>query len=424
MVVPDWIWYVFLFAFGCCIGSFLNVVIYRLPRDKSLVKPPSACPACGRHIRFYDNIPLVSWVILGAKCRYCKAPISARYFLVELLTGLVFIGLFYLYFRPGVRSGIGGFFDDSGWYIFLIHLILLSALIAASVIDLQLWVIPLCICWFVTVVGFVACAVAPYIIKPEIIYSFDLFPTASATTGALAAGAAVGLIISITLLATGVLKRSYELENATTTTTESATNAPPQTEKDTTAETDPAGESVPPATDADAAKTNEDQDQIEQPQYRHRIEMCREMVFLAPVIICSAAAYFLLRRVEPMNRVWLDLLQLPFITGLLGSIWGYFVGGAVVWAVRIFGTLAFGREAMGLGDVHLMAGAGAVLGPVMAVAAFFIAPFFGLVWALVKMFFQKTRQIPYGPFLSLGILIAMISHDEIMRFLGSMLYHY
>ena len=101
IVIPDWFWIVFLFAVGCCVGSFLNVVIYRMPRDKSLVVPPSSCPACGKHIRFYDNIPLVSWLLLGRKCRYCKAPISPRYFVIELLTGLVFVGIFALYFRSG-----------------------------------------------------------------------------------------------------------------------------------------------------------------------------------------------------------------------------------------------------------------------------------------------------------------------------------
>lgn len=97
-MLPLWIWLVYIFAFGCCIGSFLNVVIYRMPRDKSLVSPGSFCPACGRHIRFYDNIPLISWLVLRAKCRYCRASISPRYFVIELLTGLVFVGLFVMYF--------------------------------------------------------------------------------------------------------------------------------------------------------------------------------------------------------------------------------------------------------------------------------------------------------------------------------------
>ena len=94
MPVQDWIWLPFIFAWGCCIGSFLNVVIYRLPRDKSIVSPPSACPKCGQHIRFYDNIPLISWLALGGKCRFCKAPISPRYIIIEFLTGLMFLGLF------------------------------------------------------------------------------------------------------------------------------------------------------------------------------------------------------------------------------------------------------------------------------------------------------------------------------------------
>ena len=92
----EWIWLIFVFAFGSCIGSFLNVVIYRLPLDKSLVTPPSACPACDKRIAFYDNIPLISWLILRAKCRHCKAPISPRYFIIELLTGLLFVAVFVL----------------------------------------------------------------------------------------------------------------------------------------------------------------------------------------------------------------------------------------------------------------------------------------------------------------------------------------
>ncbi len=75
---------------------------------------------------------------------------------------------------------------------------------------------------------------------------------------------------------------------------------------------------------------------------------------------------------------------------------------------------------MGLGDVHLMGAAGAVIGPLFVVVAFFIAPFFGLAWAGFQMFFKKIRQIPYGPFLSLGILVVMILHDRIRDYLSFM----
>ena len=78
---------------------------------------------------------------------------------------------------------------------------------------------------------------------------------------------------------------------------------------------------------------------------------------------------------------------------------------------------------MGLGDVHLMGAAGAVIGPVFVVVAFFIAPFFGLGWAGFQMFFKKIRQIPYGPFLSLGLLAVMILHDRIFSYLIAIFYH-
>jgi leader peptidase (prepilin peptidase)/N-methyltransferase len=114
------------------------------------------------------------------------------------------------------------------------------------------------------------------------------------------------------------------------------------------------------------------------------------------------------------------LLAHPAAAGLLGSLFGYFVGCAVVWATRVLGTLGFGKEAMGLGDVHLMGAAGAVVGPVMVIIAFFIAPFFGLGWALFQMLFKKIRQIPYGPFLSLAVLTVMIFHDWILDRVSTM----
>lgn len=81
----------FVFGLGLCIGSFLNVVIYRLPEGRQVIFGRSFCPKCKRKILWYDNIPLLSFFILGRRCRYCKKPISWRYPLVEFLTGLLFI---------------------------------------------------------------------------------------------------------------------------------------------------------------------------------------------------------------------------------------------------------------------------------------------------------------------------------------------
>jgi leader peptidase (prepilin peptidase) / N-methyltransferase len=80
-----------IFAFGLAFGSFLNVCIYRLPRGKSVVSPGSACPACKHPIRFYDNIPVLSWLVLGGRCRHCHARISPRYLVIELLTAAMFV---------------------------------------------------------------------------------------------------------------------------------------------------------------------------------------------------------------------------------------------------------------------------------------------------------------------------------------------
>lgn len=88
--LPDFIGYIFVFVIGALIGSFLNVVIHRVPREQSVVFPNSACPKCQKPISFFNNIPILSWLILGGKCRNCQNPISPRYPAVEFLTAAVF----------------------------------------------------------------------------------------------------------------------------------------------------------------------------------------------------------------------------------------------------------------------------------------------------------------------------------------------
>jgi leader peptidase (prepilin peptidase)/N-methyltransferase len=90
-----------IFLFGLAFGSFLNVCIHRLPQGLSVVRPRSACPRCHAPIRARDNIPVLSWILLGGRCRDCKAPISPRYIFIELLTGLVFLAC-WLTFGPSL----------------------------------------------------------------------------------------------------------------------------------------------------------------------------------------------------------------------------------------------------------------------------------------------------------------------------------
>jgi leader peptidase (prepilin peptidase) / N-methyltransferase len=115
------------FIFGLCVGSFLNVVIARLPAGRSVVSPGSACPQCGSAIAWYDNFPLLSYALLGARCRACRNAISWRYPAVELAGGALF-ALAYLHFGPTPRLGAA--------------LILLSGLIAITGIDLDHQIIP------------------------------------------------------------------------------------------------------------------------------------------------------------------------------------------------------------------------------------------------------------------------------------------
>lgn len=112
---------------GLSIGSFLNVLIYRLPREKKFVLGRSYCPSCQKPIKFYDNIPVLSYLVLLGKCRSCKTKISFRYPLVELLNGLAYL---FFFFQYGVN------------YNFLIYAILSSALIVIFFIDIDFQIIP------------------------------------------------------------------------------------------------------------------------------------------------------------------------------------------------------------------------------------------------------------------------------------------
>lgn len=89
--MPSELFDLFIFVFGLIVGSFLNVCIHRFPRDESIVYPGSHCPGCNKPVAWYDNIPLLSYMLLRAKCRHCKIKISSRYFFIELITGIAFL---------------------------------------------------------------------------------------------------------------------------------------------------------------------------------------------------------------------------------------------------------------------------------------------------------------------------------------------
>ena len=118
---------VFIFIIGACIGSFLNVCIYRIPENNSIITPGSFCPACKKGIPFYCNIPVLSYLFLKGRCKFCHEPISIRYPLIEILAGMFAVVLFY-------KFGIGQVMVY--WFIFT------SVLITISFIDIDHQIIP------------------------------------------------------------------------------------------------------------------------------------------------------------------------------------------------------------------------------------------------------------------------------------------
>ena len=125
--LPEIIGYIFIFAFGAIVGSFLNVVIHRVPNEESVVFPNSACPKCKQPIKPYDNLPILSWLILGGKCRNCKEKISPRYPAVEFLTATIFVLVFW----------------QIGFNLFLpACLIFAAAMIALIFIDAEHMILP------------------------------------------------------------------------------------------------------------------------------------------------------------------------------------------------------------------------------------------------------------------------------------------
>ncbi|HEY2031292.1 MAG TPA: prepilin peptidase [Myxococcales bacterium] len=131
----------FVFALGAVVGSFLNVVIARVPRGESVVSPASRCPRCKSAIRWYDNVPVLSWMVLRGKCRDCGLPISPRYPLVELLVGLLAVGI--------VRE-LGPTWVALGYFAFA------AALVALAYIDLDTWLLPAQITWPLLALGLVS----------------------------------------------------------------------------------------------------------------------------------------------------------------------------------------------------------------------------------------------------------------------------
>ena len=168
---------VWVFALGAVVGSFLNVVIARVPKRQSIVSPGSRCPRCGNAIAWYDNIPIVSWILLRGRCRKCGLPISTRYPLVELLTGVLAVAVF---------KSEGPTWTAVGLFAFV------AALVALAYIDLDTWLLPHQITW-----PLLAAGLASPLWDPELTWQASL----------IGAAAGFALFAAIALIGEKLLKR-------------------------------------------------------------------------------------------------------------------------------------------------------------------------------------------------------------------------
>jgi len=382
---PTVIWGLFVFLFGACAGSFLNVLVWRLPTGQSVVTPASRCPKCGHRLRWHENLPILGWFMLRGRCSACRVRISAQYPLVEFLVACLFLAAFLVFYAPFAR-GPGTWMHDAAsiwwhlqgfsrsWPAYIVVVIAISGLVAMTIVDAKTMLIPVEIPTVITIVAFVGWLVQGFLPESRSLREFVPIPVASWTVTFGAVGMLIGLGISRWLVATGRLRVSF-------------------------------------ADWADYVKHGEDG-----AAYPHaRREMLAEIAFILPGIAGAGVACVLAGLLGYTSS---ETVCQP-MTLLGGSMIGWITGGALVWSVRILGSLAFGREAMGLGDVHLQAAVGAALGWKVAVLAFFVAVFIAIAWALVSALLRRftsffRREMPFGPHLAVAAILFVVARPLVV----------
>jgi len=461
-------WLLFWGAVGLTFGSFLNVVIYRIPREKSLRSPLwSACPWCGKRIYFRDNIPVLSYIRLGGRCRHCSVPIPVRYLVVEVtmaIIALVLLDAFFIgHVRVGLRSPVISLTDQLAydWPILLAHILLFGCLLALSVIDLEHYWIDIRFTNIVAFAGFLLHMVW----TPR--HSMD-WPRPGDTLSIMSMFAMAGLAVTWVVL---ICQPRVDPEDFGETQEEEPASPVP---------TPPASASLPPSLHApsrqagwiagavliaiavlmflDGSHTYDlrftgrgilvcvllfglivsesvvvrDSDQaivsaIEEERHESRRMVLEELLLFLPTVIAALVALWIMwsggaladglktALHQPVSldgrsvfRHWLPLY------GLATAASGYVVAGMLGWTVRIGFTLVFGREAFGSGDIHMMAAAGAVAGWPVVVLGFFITCGLALLGWIVSFPFKRTRALPLGPWLALGFLVVVLFYQPIV----------
>ena len=475
LVVTLW-WLCFWTAVGLGIGSFLNVVVHRLPRNRSLRDPLwSACPHCDHRIRWYDNLPILSFLLLRGRCRDCGATIATRYVVIEASMAVVVLMLLDAFFIGHVRAGLWdspfGLTEELvyDWPIFLAHIILFACLLSMSVIDLEHYWVDVRFTNFAVISGFLLHILWTPRHSLPALGNNSPWDRPSSMTALMSIAAVAGLAFVWIVRA---CQTHAEVEELAGTRLDADTSGLPELAPSAG---DPAriGGAWRPAAWLSATvlvggvlalaavesgarspayllraaiplflffvlivregSIVRDSDQriaeaIHEERQSARRMVLGEFVLLFPAVLFATAAILIMcsdgelpRRIDDvfswrtrisglsMLRSWAPL------QGLATAAAGYVIGGAVGWAVRIFFTLWFGREAFGTGDIHLMAAAGCVAGWPIVLLGFVLTCGLAMIGWLLCLPFKKTRTLPLGPWLSLAFLIVVVFYEPIRR---------
>ncbi len=358
----------FAFAIGACIGSFLNVVIYRLPLGISVNNPKrSFCPLCKYQIPLWYNLPLIGWLVLRGKCGNCKAPISARYPLVELLTGLLFVAV-----------TLHCFIVAGNPYLVIPYWILLSLFVAGTYIDLDHYILPDEITLGGAAAGLICSGVVP---------EFLGYETWWQNLAASAAGAALGYIALWLVVELGKKlfgKRTMKFDPALDWSIGQAEGA----------------EEPSFTLDGDASLWT---DLFTRPKDALIISCPRaeiDGVAHENVTLTIKAEGVSIQPANPASApTELNLEQVQHMKGQCH-------------------TVVIPREAMGLGDVKFMALVGAFLGWQGVLFTVFAGSIIGSLIALSLIILRRrewAQRIPFGPYLALGATVFLFFGPQLIE---------
>jgi len=360
------------FFFGAFIGSFLNVCIHRLPRNESVVHPPSRCYGCGTPVQWYDNLPLIAWLILRGRCRWCDAPFSIRYWFLELGTALATGALAWAVcggshhlsqsvwaasnFTPAVITGCA----------LASLLVLIWFLIVALVIDAEHTIIP-------DELTKPMQLVAPFLAAASgVILDFGWHPAAWAVMPDPFANFRSGFLA---FALPGLLALPLSLPVAKWIYTRFTANAPWSADD-------------------------------------HRGFAVGVWWFAG----CTAVQIAVTVALLAFGQGPLALFGLLLGSATIGSL----VGWWSLYLVGLVGTAVFKRNAMGFGDVKFLAPVGAFLGPVGVVFAFFAAAMVGAVIGLPLRLLGR-RELPFGPYLALGTVVVLAAGPQLYQWWNALL---